>query len=1150
MSLSGRAGYSRRAVVSVALVGALIQMLSMRSGSAQVRPTPLSVADDWTHRHVIFSGPRSAREAQRLRFDARYRHQWLLHNVRRPLAGTNPAAAGGGRFADLIASIEAARDGQGPDSFGPARSLKPSRPKGGGGFARDWGMSLGVGGTVGAEMFPAKFSFDVNAAPDCQNDFVVFNTSLAGLAGTKASRTGSFTASSLTGTVTVNGTTLTASPGTAASQITTIGANNVASGNTITITNANTAATLTLTASAPVAEIDRIAFGTTPSNSSSVTIAAIAYVFKTSNWTSGTETSTQCFVRTGTSSQMVSRLASAITTGSANTGASVSTWECGSAANQPGNGVTVTGSTSPNVDVTARIPGSTGFTPSTSGTTNLTITVTTSGTDGSSISPNFQYWSGAAPAPAATLATNIINAIGGAAAVGVGASSAGSAAVKIAATATGLAGNNISVATSIASGLSGDAFNGSLTGGAAGTTSGTTFSTSTDSATTSVNVAAEAAALAAAIEANVPAVDANSSNGVVTVTAANAGADGNSIALAETFASGFTWAGSSLAGGVDGRSSVVAFNQLYSRQGSAGGTCSQDGPSAMWAYNTGSGTVVTSTVLSLDGTKIIYVESKASGALLHILRWQAGEGTVGGPVIPAVSLAGLDACPASGSCDVQIPLVGAPQVTNSSPFYDYSLDALYVGDDAGRLHKFFPVLNGPVQEAGGAWPILVHGSTVLSSPVLDGGSGNIFIGDAAGTLSYVRETFSTVGSACTLPCVGTPAQSLGGAIVDAPTVDSSTGRLFVVEGKDSTNHGAVYQFDTALSTPSKKTAAIGGNSSSSTYNIHSGAFDQTYLTSADGTGHLFVCGKASGVTERPALHRISLSAGLMNTASDGSLGLASSSSEECSPVTEVYNAATSTDWIFFSVGDNASQTGAGCASSEACLMSLNVTGAAWPPGAASQGFPLPNAKPASGIIVDNVAASSVSTTLAISATTTVSNAGLTTSTTTFDVASAASFAVGDYVQINSEKMLVTGRNTSGQDRLTVTRAQLGTVAATHANGSTVSDLTTVATATTVRVASTTGFVAGDFAQIESEIVKVGAVGTCSLPSSPCLTSVTRGQLGTTAAAHMFADAIVDLTAPETSSIYFSTTANSTSAIPCSAASGVGCALKLTQVGLR
>src|SRR5206468_11676022 len=127
----------------------------------------------------------------------------------------------------------------------------------------------------------------------------------------------------------------------------------------------------------------------------------------------------------------------------------------------------------------------------------------TAGSDGSQSGGLFQYWSGAAAATTATVAQNIagaISAVGSGA--GVTASNPSSGVVKITASVTGLAGNGITVATTISSGLSGAAFNGNLSGGASGTTSSTTFSTSTDSATASVNYSNEATALATAINLN------------------------------------------------------------------------------------------------------------------------------------------------------------------------------------------------------------------------------------------------------------------------------------------------------------------------------------------------------------------------------------------------------------------------------------------------------------------------------------------------------------------------------------------------------------------------------------------------------------------------------------------------------------------------
>src|SRR5439155_6903599 len=118
------------------------------------------------------------------------------------------------------------------------------------------------------------------------------------------------------------------------------------------------------------------------------------------------------------------------------------------------------------------------------------------------------------------------------------------------------------------------------------------------------------------------------------------------------------------------------------------------------------------------------------------------------------------------------------------------------------------------------------------------------------------------------PCLGSVSQELLGAIVDAPILDGSTGKVFAFEGKDATNRGTVYQFDTALG--SKVTAPIGGNVSSTGTNVHAGTFDYNYLFGASGTGHLFVCGKTTSGTDIPAIHRIGFNAnGTMKSVSDG-----------------------------------------------------------------------------------------------------------------------------------------------------------------------------------------------------------------------------------------------------------------------------------------
>ncbi len=430
----------------------------------------------------------------------------------------------------------------------------------------------------------------------------------------------------------------------------------------------------------------------------------------------------------------------------------------------------------------------------------------------------------------------------------------------------------------------------------------------------------------------------------------------------------------SLAGSVT-QATIVAFNQLYSTQGSVGGLCNQNGPSTMWAYNTGTDPVQTSVVLSLDGTKVAFVGTVGGGATLHILKWKAGEGAaVNTPATPTTTLSAGQSwaanCPAANSCIGNIAFSGNPQDTNSAPFVNYSNDTLYAGADDGTLHKFTGVFNGtPAEVTTGGWPITVHSATVLSSPVFDHPSGNIFVGDASGQLSYVREVGSTAGACASgsPPCLGSTTVSLGGTIVDAPIVDSSTGKVFWFDGKTTATTGQVVQTDTALGTTRTVTFA-NNNNTPLVSNFHSGAFDNAYLTSSSPsiTGFLYVIARITGDRDRPALFRIGFSGtGLMNTSPDGgtgaSLTLASNDGEDGSPVTEIINGTT--DRIFFSVGNNADiQKDAGCSgtSSFGCIMSLTL-GGTWPPSIATHGVPTPmvaTTGSTSGIIVDNVSGSS------------------------------------------------------------------------------------------------------------------------------------------------------------------------------------------------
>jgi hypothetical protein len=523
---------------------------------------------------------------------------------------------------------------------------------------------------------------------------------------------------------------------------------------------------------------------------------------------------------------------------------------------------------------------------------------------------------------------------------------------------------------------------------AAGNNTGNNFLVGSNIAGGNVTNAASLAARIAALGGPVG-VTATSVVATVTVTALNNGIEGNTIMLASTLTN-FTLGGATLTGGV-GTGNIVAFNQLYSTQGSAGGLCNQDGPSVYWSYFTGTGTAVTSVVLSGDGTKVAFVENVAGTATLRILKWKAGEGAgTGYPVAPATTLtAGQNwttNCPAGNSCISSIAFSGAAATdTRSAPFYNYATDTLYAGDDSGRVHKFTGVFLGTPAETGAPWPITVNAGATLTSPIYDSVSGNVFVGDSTGRLSYIREVGSGIGAcgAGSPPCLGTPnlAVGTGGAIVDAPVVDGSTGRVFAVNGTETTNNGTILQASTALA--GSVSFAIGGTVSPG-QNIYSGAFDNTYFTSAipNIAGHMYVCGKDSGHGDRPYIYQLSFAAatgiltGVGTSTWPAGNGFVTVGGEACSPVTEFNNpngagAGVAMDWIFFSVGNLANSAttnnpipAGACRSNNAgCILSINVTGnPTWPPTLpttliVAAPAPANNTGSTTGIVVDNTSTS-------------------------------------------------------------------------------------------------------------------------------------------------------------------------------------------------
>ncbi len=501
-----------------------------------------------------------------------------------------------------------------------------------------------------------------------------------------------------------------------------------------------------------------------------------------------------------------------------------------------------------------------------------------------------------------------------------------------------------------------------MTGGTDGTTSGTTFAYWSGAAIAST--AQVAANIAAGINLNTTlqtatGVSATSSGNTVLVTANTPGTAGNSYGTTKTNFNGFAWGAGTLSGGVagavvqpnmfpakysfsattascsdfvvypmgtagaKGAATIVAFSNLYT------GGCSGTVPSVYWAYNTG-GMMTTSPVPSLDGTQVAFVQVSGTTASLVLLKWSASSGTPTLPVTPtAATLATYRGCTAP--CMVTLAFSGNTNDTFSSPYYDYSSDTVYAGDDSGNLHRFTGVFAGTPAEAGSPWPINL-GTSKLSSPVLDNITGNVVLGDFGGILHSVTVSSGTVH--------GTTV-SVGDVIADAPLVDSSAGKLYAfVTTSTFSNPGknAVYQLPTnftSITGASVQPVGVGAAG----YYLYDGAFDNVYYSSATFTGNLYAVGN-TGLTAGAILYQIPITNSSMGTPVALITGLtytgAGATSPWPSPLNEFCNnglsACTSngtqttagTDYIFFSVNRG---TGLGCTSTagNGCILSYIVS---------------------------------------------------------------------------------------------------------------------------------------------------------------------------------------------------------------------------------
>ena len=334
-------------------------------------------------------------------------------------------------------------------------------------------------------------------------------------------------------------------------------------------------------------------------------------------------------------------------------------------------------------------------------------------------------------------------------------------------------------------------------------------------------------------------------------------------------------------------------------------------PSVYWAYNTG-GQILTSPVLSLDGTQLAFGQSVGGIGSLVLLKWAASPGeTVASPGGPTTVLpAGYSACTAP--CMTTIALQGGGfgnDDRTSSVYYDYGSDTAWVGDFHGYLHRFSPVFSGTPTEVGVPWPVQLQpgDATALASPVYDSFTGTVFVGDAGG---YFYEV-SAAGGAVTR----SSQLDHGTGIVSGPLVDSTAGVAYVFSSKDGVGNAAVYSFAAGFGGGTSGTEVSVGASATTPNSLYEGELDSAYENSTGASGNLYVCGNTGG---QPTLYQVHIAAGSVVSPAVAGPVLTATTTTGCSPVTDFLNpnaTGGATEFIFASAqtdGVSTSCAGGGC----------------------------------------------------------------------------------------------------------------------------------------------------------------------------------------------------------------------------------------------
>ncbi|MGB7152075.1 MAG: hypothetical protein WBD45_23155 [Terriglobales bacterium] len=385
--------------------------------------------------------------------------------------------------------------------------------------------------------------------------------------------------------------------------------------------------------------------------------------------------------------------------------------------------------------------------------------------------------------------------------------------------------------------------------------------------------------------------------------------------------------------GVATQANLIGLNNLYTDSAGGGFCFGITAPTFLFSYAIGSGGSPLSPVLSLDGTKVAWIENRtATTSYLHVTKWIANQGGAATAPVAVTGTFSNGACTSTTtSCDFSVEYTAsvypgcstayAAGNNHSDLYVDYPSDTGFISANNGLLYHISNIFSStanpvvdfciPVNTTFEGTP-----SGAMSGPVYDPILNEVFVTDSEKIYAYSVNTTATIPN---FAVASTPSYTFGSGASNynyptgpGPLLDMFNGYLYVFSTYDAAGKTSVTQIATSLT--SGTPVELGPKSTNADPLLFYGAFDNNYYNNGpkSALSTLYSCGTDQTHTTWQDLFSVSFSAttGIVNATPAMSYNTnvnPGAAAGLCSPITEFYDGTN--DRIFVGMGQPASAAG-------------------------------------------------------------------------------------------------------------------------------------------------------------------------------------------------------------------------------------------------